>query len=78
MLGHASEATTVRFYGKQSLTEEELSEGVETEGAGPRAQMATALERRDRVDFSGITSRTVIRSYGNRRAWTRYSACAER
>ena len=28
MLGHASEATTLRFYVKQSLTEEELAEGV--------------------------------------------------
>ena len=28
MLGHASEATTLRYYVKQSLTEEELSEGV--------------------------------------------------
>ena len=28
MLGHASEATTLRFYVKQSLTEEELSDGV--------------------------------------------------
>ena len=29
MLGHASEATTLRYYVKQSLTEDELSEGVE-------------------------------------------------
>ena len=28
MLGHASEATTLRYYVKQSLTEEELAEGV--------------------------------------------------
>ncbi len=28
MLGHTSEATTLRYYVKQSLTEEELSEGV--------------------------------------------------
>ncbi len=28
MLGHASEATTLRYYVKQSLTEEELTEGV--------------------------------------------------